>query len=139
MRISWPLLVSGLAFTAFVCGEAARADDVISSPPKPVFNVVTGDLPKTPTANVRVFVGTLDPGDITLWHMHLSPPIVYVESGAATWEFQGGRASETRTAGEVMLEPANVAVRLANHGTVPVRVVMFSVTKPDEPFFVPAH
>jgi quercetin dioxygenase-like cupin family protein len=139
MPISWASLVIGLALAVVTWVATASADDVVSSPPTPVFKAITGDLPKTPTANVRVFVGTLDPGATTLWHMHLSPPVVYVDSGSATWEFQGGRAPETRTAGQVMLEPANVVVRLANHGVVPARVIMFSVTKPDEPFFVPAH
>lgn len=139
MQISWQSVVVGLALTAFAWAGTARADNAVSSPPTPVFSAVPGDLPKTPTAHVRVFVETLDPGAITLWHTHLSPPVVYVESGSATWEFKSGRAPETRTAGQVELESANVVVRLANHGTVPVRVVMFSVTKPDEPSFVPAH
>jgi quercetin dioxygenase-like cupin family protein len=139
MRISWRSVVISLAPAIFICSAASGAGGVVSSGPKPIFNTITNELPKTPTANVRVFVGTLDAGATTLWHKHLSPPFVYVESGSATWEFQGGRAPETRTTGQVMLEPANVAVRLANHGAAPVRVVMFSVTKPDEPFFVPAH
>jgi len=50
-------------------------------PPKPALDVVTGDLPKTSTANVFVLAVTLAPGDATFWHTHPTPTFMYVVNG----------------------------------------------------------
>jgi len=134
------LLLAPIVWIVVVGGTTspAGAPGVVSTPPQMILNETTPDLPKGPNANVRVFVGTLAPGDVTFWHVHASPPIVFIESGTATWEFRDGRPPETRQAGQAILEPANVPVRLANRGTTTVRVVMVSATKPGDPFMRPA-
>ncbi len=138
MKRTFLVLTAG---TALVTGAAVRggaSTAVVSQPPQMILNQVTADLPKTPSARVRVFVGTLAPGDVTSWHVHDSSPIVYVEHGTGTWEFKGTRPPETRHAGQAIVEPAHVAVRLANHGTATVSVVMVTATAPDQPFMRPA-
>jgi quercetin dioxygenase-like cupin family protein len=130
--------VRGITLLGGAAVRGAASTAVVSQPPQMILNAVTQDLPKTPSARVRVFVGTLAPRDVTFWHLHDSPPIVYVEHGTGTWEFKGGRPSETRHAGQAIVEPAHVAVRLANHGTTTVSVVMVTATEPDEPFMRPA-
>jgi quercetin dioxygenase-like cupin family protein len=136
-RIPGVLASAALVIVGTVSVRAAGAP-VTQGPPM-ILNVVTNDMPKTPTARVRVFVGTLDPGDVTFWHVHDAPPIVYVQSGVGTWEFKDGRKAIVGRAGQAVVEPAHVGVRLANRGTTTVRVVMFSVTKPDDPFLRPAR
>jgi len=138
-RFGFRNIVVATATLAFAACAFARAAAPVSSPPQQIFSATTGDFPKSSTANVHVYTGSLQPGDSTFWHVHSSPPIVYVESGTGTWEYRNGRQSDARSAGHVMLEPANVAVRLANHGTTVVRVIMVSITKPGDPFFRPAR
>jgi len=137
-RLIRVLLVSAVLLAVPGAGSVAATAPVTQGPPM-ILNVITNDMPKTPTARVRVFVGTLDPGDVTFWHVHDAPPTVYVQSGVGTWEFKDGRKAIVGRAGQAVVEPAHVGVRLANHGTTTVRVVMFSVTKPDDPFLRPAH
>jgi quercetin dioxygenase-like cupin family protein len=117
----------------------AATNPVVSSPPQLILNTTTPDLPKTPVARVRVFTGSLAPGEVTFWHVHDSPLVVYVEAGTGTWEFKDGRRAETGRAGQAVLEPAHAIVRLANHGSVPVRVVMIQASKPNEPMMHPSH
>lgn len=135
---SLPLLLTPIVCVVLLGATPRETSGVVSTPPQMILNETTSALPKTPTASVRVFVGTLSPGDVTFWHIHASPPIVYVESGAATWEFKGGRRAETRHVGQAMLEPANVAVRLVNRGATTVHVVMVSASAPGVPFMRPA-
>ncbi len=134
-----PAVLACAALVIVGTGSVRAASAPVTQGPPMILNTVTSDMPKTPTARVRVFVGTLDPGDVTFWHVHDAPPIVYVQSGVGTWEFKDGRRAVVGRAGQAVVEPAHVGVRLANHGTTTVRVVMFSVTKPDDPFLHPAR
>ena len=100
--------------------------------PAPILNVVTSDLPKTPTADVRVIAVTLAPGDSTHWHTHPTPPFVFVQSGTGIWEFRGGRSSEAHHGGEAVMEPVNVVTRIVNRGTTPLNLVVFQASRPGE-------
>jgi hypothetical protein len=44
-----------------------------------------------------------------------------------------------KKAGEALLEPINVKVRAANHSGAPVKVVIFQVSDPEQPFMHVAH
>lgn len=108
----------------------------VSKPLPPVLDVTTGDLPKTPTSAVEIRKGTIAPGGTTIWHTHPSPTFNYVESGTGTWEFRGA-PSQTRSAGQAIQEPANVVTRIVNHGSTPLKLVIFQVSKPGAPLLVP--
>ena len=104
----------------------------IVTAPAPILNVVTSDLPKTPTADVRVIAVTFAPGGATHWHTHPTPLFVYVQSGTGIWEFRGGRRSEAHHAGEAVMEPVNVVTRIVNRGTTPLNLVVFQASRPGE-------
>jgi quercetin dioxygenase-like cupin family protein len=123
---------------------AIRADGngppkVLSGPARSVLTVTTDALPATPTAQVQIRSGSLAPGSSTTWHTHPTPPFVYVVSGTGTWEYRGGRGAQVRTAGEAIMEPANVTTRVVNRASTPLRFVIFQVSKPGEPVIVPAR
>ncbi len=131
-------VLSGIALLTMIHADAAGSSKVVTTAAQPVLNVITSALPKTPSADVRVLTATLAPGYSTFWHTHPSPPFIYVESGTATWEYKGGRSPDTRHAGQAIMEPANVIMRIANRGTTSVSVVIFQVSKPGEPRILPA-
>ncbi len=64
---------------------------------------------------------------------------MYVVSGTPTWEYRDGRPAATRHAGEAIMEPKNVVMRLRNHGTTPMQLVLFQASKPGEPLLHAAH
>ncbi len=109
------------------------------TPPGLVLTVTTTDLPKTRSAIVRILQSTFPPGFDSGWHAHPSPPFVYVVSGNPTWEYRDGRKPATRHAGEAMMEPKNVVMRLRNRGTTPMQLVLFQASRPGEPLLHPAH
>lgn len=109
----------------------------VSKPLPPVLDVTTNELPKTANAAVEVRKGTIVPDGTTIWHTHPSPTFNYVESGSGTWEFRG-KPSQVRSAGEAIMEPAGVITRVVNHGTTPLNLVIFQVSKPGAPLLVPA-
>lgn len=117
----------------------AVAAVVVATPLPAVLDVTTGDLPKTPTVAVEIRKGALAPGAATIWHTHLSPPFVYVESGTGTWEYRDGRPSETRSAGQAIEEPANLVMRIVNRGTSSLNLVIFQVSKPGDAVLVHAR
>jgi quercetin dioxygenase-like cupin family protein len=130
---------------AIVCALATvRADGnaqpkVISGPARSVLTVTTNELPATRTSQVQIRSGVLAPGASTAWHTHPSPPFVYVVSGTGTWEFKNEPTAQIRRAGEAIMEPANVTMRVVNRAAVPLSFVIFQVSKPGEPVIVPAR
>jgi quercetin dioxygenase-like cupin family protein len=128
---------AAVALISIALLTAVRADGAAPSPavtaPPPVLNVTTDAMPKTPNADVWVLAATIAPGSASIWHTHPTPPFVYVASGTGTWEYRGGRARDVRHAGQAIMEPANVVMRIANHGTTTLNLVIFQVTKPGEP------
>jgi quercetin dioxygenase-like cupin family protein len=116
------------ALLALVAVLGAGAPTPVATAAPPVLDVVTADIPKAPTVAARVITATIAPGESTFWHTHPTPPFVYVESGSATWEYRG-RPSVLRHAGQAIMEPANVVMRITNHGTVPVKLVLFQVSR----------
>lgn len=111
---------------------------IVKKPLPPILAVTTAELPKTPTAAVQIRKGVVDPLGSTIWHTHPSPTFNYVVSGTGTWEFRG-QPSQTRTNGQAIEESAGVVTRVVNHGTTPLELVIFQVSKPGDPVLVPAH
>lgn len=135
VSIATLLAVAAAAIAAKAGDNATPA--VAKTPVPAVLDVTTGDLPKTPSVAVEVRTGAIAPGGSTIWHTHPSPTFNYVESGTGTWEFRGG-SPQTRSDGQAIEEPANVVTRIVNHGTTPLRLVIFQVSKPGDPVLVPA-
>lgn len=125
--------LAGIAILVAIRVDGNTPSNTLTKALKAVLNVRTSELPHTPTAEVQVRAGSLAPGHATFWHTHPSPPFVYVESGTGRWEYKGGRSPETRHAGQAIMEPVNVPMRLVNVGTTPLRLVIFQVSKPGDP------
>jgi quercetin dioxygenase-like cupin family protein len=135
--------VTGISLVAAAVLPSLRAGAgsdalTVAAPATVVLNVTTGALPKTPTAAVQVRSAALAPGSATPWHTHPSPPFVYVVSGSGTWEYRGA-ASQAKHAGEAIVEPVNLPMRVVNRGSVPLRLVIFQVSQPGAPTIVPAR
>ena len=110
----------------------------VATPQPGILDVVTGDLPNTSPVAVEIRKGRLAPGAATIWHTHLTPIFVYVESGTGMWEYKTGRAPQTRSAGEAIEEPANAITRIVNSGNSTLDLIIFQVSKPGAPVLVPA-
>ncbi|MDP9104908.1 MAG: cupin domain-containing protein [Candidatus Eremiobacteraeota bacterium] len=129
------LLILGAA-----SAPSGAANETLRQTPRAlVLSATTSAMPKTPTATVRVLASSFAPGYVSAWHTHPSPPVVYVISGAATWEYRDGRKTDVRRAGQAIMEPTGAVVRLANRGSVPVRLVLFQASEPGQPILMPAH
>jgi quercetin dioxygenase-like cupin family protein len=134
-RMRWflsVLLLSWLTIPA-VAQQAGTA-----RPNPPVLKEVTTEFPKGDQVEYRIMTAKIEPGTLSPWHTHPAPVAVYVVSGTFTLEREGGE-STALNAGEAMLEPINVKVRAANHGTEPAQVLIFQVSAPEDPFLVPTE
>lgn len=97
-----------------------------------------GTMPMTPEQEIRVLQAVLQPGDRTPRHTHRHPVTVYMLEGEFTLEFDGLPTALVR-AGEVFIEPANVAMTGWNRSqSVAARMVIFYACEPAEPFADPA-
>ncbi len=108
-------------------------------PPVEVLKATTTDLPKGPEGELRVYRATLAPGEVSPWHTHPAPVVVYVIRGTLVLEVQGKPSVQAR-AGKALLEPVNTTLRARNQDKRrPAEVVVFQVAAPDQPFFQPAQ
>ncbi|KAA2244028.1 cupin domain-containing protein [Salinarimonas soli] len=124
-----PLLLGALAVPAHAQQGTARPD-------LPVLKEVTTEFPKDREIEARVLTATVQPGTTSPWHTHSAPVVVYVLEGTFTLELKD-REAVHRKAGEALLEPVNVAMRAANHGAVPAKVVIFQASPPHAAFLDP--
>jgi quercetin dioxygenase-like cupin family protein len=141
---SFRIACAAVAVAVVVLRLAVRTEGgplpaVVTTPQPGVLDVTTGDLPKTPIVAVQIRKGTLAARGMTIWHTHPSPVFVYVETGTGSWEFRGGRPSQTRGAGQAIEEPPNTVTRIVNTGTSRMDLVIFQVSKPGDPVLVPAN
>ena len=120
--------------TALVCFPAIAQD---ARPDLLVKEVVTG-MPKVDQQEIKVLSATLKPGDKTPFHTHQYPVTAYILEGTFTLEMEG-RPPLVKKAGEAFTEPPNVKMTGYNRGTEPMKVVIFYVSGPGEPFLHPAH
>jgi quercetin dioxygenase-like cupin family protein len=122
------------AFTALLVCPAIAQDQRIGKPPNVVFNQIIEGMPKADKQQVRVLVGTFNPGDRTVSHTHRFPVTVYVMQGAFTLKMQG-RQTVTVKSGEAFVEPPNVKITGYNRSrTERMKAVVFYVSNPDTPF-----
>jgi quercetin dioxygenase-like cupin family protein len=106
-------------------------------PPKTVLKQVTDTIAKMPQHEVRVVTATLPAGVTGGWHKHSAPVYVYLSEGVATLELDGGTLHHFE-AGEVVVEPADTAMRTVNRSaTEPAVFVTFQVSDPEQPFSEP--
>jgi quercetin dioxygenase-like cupin family protein len=106
--------------------------------PVQILKAETGDVAASPRHELLVYTAVVGPGEVTPWHIHPSPLVLYVESGVFVLEVEGKPPIIAKT-GEAILEPVNVVVRGKNGDTHnPTRVVLFNVAKPGEPLIKPA-
>lgn len=102
-----------------------------------VQEVLTG-MPKADQQEIKVLTATFKPGDRTPFHTHQYPVTVYVLEGTFTLELEG-RPTLVKKAGEAFTEPPNVKMTGYNRGSETLRVVIFYVSGPGEPFLHLAH
>ena len=102
----------------------------------PLHREVVKGMPTGAEQEVRVLFSTLLPGDVTPRHSHRFPVTVYMLEGTFTLELDG-REPVVIKAGEVFVEPADIAMTGFNKGDVSARMVIFYVCDPDEPFADP--
>lgn len=122
---------------AVVAGSAANAAGVRTQPLPAVLDIRSVRIAADATTHVEIRRGTLAPGAVTIWHIHDTPPFVYVVSGTGTWECKG-RAAVTRHAGQAIMEPAGIPMRVVNRGTAPLELVIFQALNPGQPALRPA-
>jgi quercetin dioxygenase-like cupin family protein len=82
---------------------------------------------------IRVITGELKPGEATPRHSHRFPVIVYVIEGTFSLELADG-GTRVASAGEAMVEPADVAMVGRNLTDKPTRLVMTCISEPGVPF-----
>ena len=134
------LIVSAVLPAVLLAGMgAAVAQQETARPDPPVLKQVTGEFPKADQLEARVMTATVQPGTVSPWHTHTAPVTVYVLEGTFTLEVEN-RDPITVKAGQALLEPINVKMRAANRDPAQAtKVVIFQVSKPEDPFLHPAH
>lgn len=128
----------GCVLVGLIVGFAASAQESGVARPDLLLREIVGGMPTAASQEVRVLTATLQPGSRTVFHTHRFPVTVYILEGAFTLEMEG-RAPVTIRAGEAMVEPPDVRMTGYNHGSEPMRVVIFYVSAPDTPFLDPVH
>ena len=103
-----------------------------------VKDIVAG-MPKLDQQKIKVLAATIQPGGKTPFHTHQYPVTAYVLEGTFTLEMEG-RPPLVKKAGEAFTEPPNVKMTGYNRSAAePMKVVIFYVSGPGEPFLHPAH
>lgn len=103
-------------------------------PPTPVLTEINSSIPHLEKHEIRVFKGVVKPGDVSIWHTHHSPPIVYIVSGTFRLEMDG-REAVVLHAGQSMAEPVGVVMRAVNPSkTEDAELVIVQVADPSKPF-----
>jgi quercetin dioxygenase-like cupin family protein len=119
--------------------QLVQAQSVASKPygPAAALNVVlrteNASMPPTGLQEIRVITGELKPGEATPRHSHRFPVIVYVIEGTFSLELADG-GTRVASAGEAMVEPADVAMIGRNRTDKLTRLVMTYVSEPGVPF-----
>lgn len=123
------------AFLMFALCPPVRSQEVAK--PQLVLKEVVQGMPRGDRQEVSVLTAMLKPGDRTVFHTHRFPVVVYVIEGAFTLELEG-RDPITVTAGQAMVEPANIKMTGYNRSaTEPLRVLIVYSSEPDLPFLDP--
>lgn len=128
----------GAAIAGLKLGVTTSAKPAGAAKLTAIHRETTDQMPQGGTAEVRVLIATLDPGDRTPYHSHRFPVTVYVMRGAFTLELDD-RPPVTIKAGEAFVEPAHVRMTGRNLSTdEPTSMALFFVAEPDTPFADPA-
>jgi len=118
---------------------SAGAQQETARPDPPALKQITTEFPKADRLEARVLTATILPGTVSPWHTHAAPVAVYVIEGVFTLELEN-RDPVTLKAGQALLEPINVKMRAANRDAAqPAKVVIFQVSRPEDPFLHPSH
>ncbi len=130
---------SGVAFLALFVSLPSMAQEPGTAKPQLLLKELVQGMPRSERQEVRVFTASFKPGDKTVFHTHRFPVTVYILEGAFTLELEG-HEPVTVTAGQALVEPANVQMTGYNRSTSePLRVVIFYASDPDTPFLDLIH
>jgi quercetin dioxygenase-like cupin family protein len=102
----------------------------------PLHREVVPRMPVAEAQEIRVLHAVLLPGDVTPYHSHRHPVTVYMLEGVFTLELDGMTPVDIET-GQIFVEPAGVNMTGRNKGDVAVRMALFYVCDPGEPFADP--
>ena len=128
-----------LVFAVLLISLNATAQERGVIKPQPLLTEIVQGMPKGEKQEVRVLRASFQPGDKTMFHKHRFPVTIYVLEGAFTLEMEG-REPVTVKAGQAMVMPPNVKMTGYNRSsTVPLQLVIFSVSDPGTPFLDPVH
>lgn len=122
---------------ALLAGQIAKAEE--SPPPTVILKQIVEAMPKGDKQEVQVLVGTIPPGQNTVFHSHPFPVTLYILEGTFTLEMEG-RPAATVTAGQSFVEPPNV--RMTGHNlssTETMKAVIFYVGDAGTPFLELLH
>jgi quercetin dioxygenase-like cupin family protein len=122
------------AATLIACFSAVAQE----TRPSFLLQEVVAGMPKAEQQEIKVLTATFKPGDRTPFHTHQYPVTVYVLEGTFTLEMEG-RPTLVKKAGEAFTEPPNVKMTGYNRGNEQLRVVIFYVSGPGEPFLHLVH
>ena len=127
-------VIAAAFFTTLICVPAVAQE---ARPNLLIKDVVAG-MPKLDQQQITVLTATLKPGDKTPFHTHQYPVTAYILEGTFTLEMEG-RSPLVKKAGEAFTEPPNVKMTGYNRSQEPMKVVIFYVSGPGEPFLHPVQ
>lgn len=118
-----------IGLLASLCAAAAAQS---SDPPSvQLLKELSGD-----GSEARLITSLFAPNTASAWHVHPAAVVVYVEAGAGVWEI-AGRPPKKISAGQGLLEPANLRSRVTNvHPTAVLKLVSFQMADPARPFSI---
>ena len=135
-------LVCAIALAAAMAGlppRPAAAQETGLARPHSVLREVVAGMPRGERQEVQVLTASFRPGDRTVFHTHRFPVTVLVLEGTFTLELEG-RPTVTVRAGEAFVEPPDIRMTGFNRSTTDaLRVVIFYVGDPGQPFLDPIH
>ncbi|MGU9982364.1 cupin domain-containing protein [Phreatobacter sp. HK31-P] len=119
-------------------GVTRTAQDSGMAKLTPLHRQAVQGMPTAQVQEIRVLFANLLPGDVTPYHSHRHPVVVYMLEGTFTLELDGADPVHIEV-GQVFVEPSGVNMTGRNRGDVPARMALFYVCNPDEPFADPAN
>ncbi len=138
MNVSVKSIGLKLLFAFLMYGTPALAHDPGTTKPDLLLREIVKGMPQSEEQELRVLTASFKPGEKTVFHTHRYPVTVYVLEGTFTLELEG-RKPITASAGQAIVEPANVKMTGYNRSvSEPLRVVIFYASNPAAPFLDPA-
>jgi quercetin dioxygenase-like cupin family protein len=129
----------GLVFVICFLSLIALAQERTVVTPQLLLSEIVQGMPKGERQEVRVLIASFRPGDQTMFHTHRFPVTVYVLEGAFTLEMEGREAVTVKADRAIVMPPQVRMTGYNRSSTKQLRLVIFSVSDPDNPFLDPTH